>query len=364
MYKRYLLVLCSLVSCLCLRAQDFFAYSDTFGFLYTYNDGVFKRMEDRAVKSYKFGTSYTAYVTVMDEFKISFASSNQMLINNVPESYVISREMLGYKFNSDLYVYWNKRNEKICPRVFDYEVYDSLVVFHDRVEAFRVYYDGLVYNLEQMRDSNHKAKANILAYNSQQGFFKMFYGGTLKKLESYAVSDYGVGQNIVAYVDGNNNFKIVDRKKVILAEEIRPQKYVVGYNIVLYFSALNEFKIYYNGEIYTVEKFAPENWVIKDNLVVWQDRNRIMKVFDAGEVIELENYWPQEIKIFNNNLVYKNVYNQPVIYKNKGKQTVYEVVNNITLNGDLKIFYAQINQLVFMSSKGKILRQTFNWKKF
>lgn len=345
-------------------AQHFFAYSDTLGILYVYDEGYIRRMDERKVQNFKFGTEATAFVDRMDEFYVSFATGTQQLANVIPTSYQFSRGMLTYTMSNNIYAYWNKKVTQLSFFSTQHSTHDSIVCFTDRTGAFKIFYDGTIYNVNLVAVRDYQAVRNIAAYNTHNFMFKVFLRGKVRTLEKYEVTDYKVGLNTVGYLDQTGRLKVYQNSKVTDVEELTPQFYSVADNLVLYHTRNNDFKVFYNDSAYLLEPYMPYQYWIQDQLVFYLDRNNRVKVFDRGNVFYVENFLPNGIKVFDNTLVYLNIYNHLMMYKDGVVKNISnETVNDYWLNGDLIVYTAQTNDVVFVG-KGNPYRLKMNWQKF
>lgn len=346
------------------KAQYFFAYTDTFGILYVYNDGAIRRMDERRVQDYKFGTQSAAFVDRMDFFKVSFNSTNQQLAQTPPSNFQFSRGMLAFTLSNNLFVYWKEDVTKLSFYSGEYSVHDSVVCFYDRTNAFKVFYDGTIYNINNIPVREYKATRNIVAYNTNAYIFKAFLRGKVKTLEQYEVENYQVGLNTVGYLDQTGRLKVYNSSVVYELEELTPNFYTVADDIVLYHTKNNDFKVFYKDSVYRLETFLPEKYWVQDGLVYYMDENNRLKVFDRGNVHFLEYFLPTGIKVFNHTLLFKNRLNNLMMYRNgEIKNISNEVVNNYWLNGDLIVYQANVSDLVFVG-KGDPFRLRYNWQKF
>jgi hypothetical protein len=347
-----------------LAAQYFFAYTDTAGFLYAYDDGRIRRMDDRRVPSYKFGTQSVAFTTRMDYFRVSFASSSQQLVNNIPTSYEYSRGMLTFVTSNNLYAYWDEKITRLSFFSTQHTTHDSIVCFTDRTNAFKIFYDGTIYNINNIPLNNYKATRNIAAYNTNAFIFKVFLRGKVRTLEQYEVMDYQVGLNTVGYLDQTGRLKAYNSGTVYDLEELTPNFYTVADDIVAYHNKNNEFRVFYKDSSYVVEPYLPTQYWIQDRLVYYLDKSNRLRVFDRGTVSYVENFLPNNIKVFNSQLYFFSQYKHLMQYKDgEVKDISGEMVNDYWVNGDLVVYQAGISDLVFVGREGPF-RLRYNWKKF
>jgi len=364
---RYIFTILLFVFKISVNAQSFYAFKDTANFLYTYDGNQIKKMEDRAIKTYKFGTQFVAFVTQMDELKVSFGSSSRVLYNNMPTDYQIKRGLMIYTFNNNLYKYDGKKNDLLCINPQKYILQDSLIYFQDRIGAPRVYCDGVTYNLDQLAERDSKIGTNIIAYNSYAGQFKVFMNGKLKRLENYTVDNYSVATNLVVYTDRNGQFKIVYKRRSITAELIAPLSYQIINDMVIY--EINGItKVFKDGNISQIEPYAIDDFKLFQNsfLASYYSRNNEYKVItEKGNTIELTRNNPTNVSSFDNVLCYKDVYGHLIKYENQDTKDISkEVVSNFEVFANLVVYSTGNNEIVFVNNDGKIFRKRLNWQKF
>ncbi|HYG17046.1 MAG TPA: hypothetical protein VEC12_14910 [Bacteroidia bacterium] len=350
---------------LSLKAQYFFAYTDTANFLHVYDDGAIRRMEDRPIKHYKAGTQFAAFATRMDYFRVSNSTGSVELSNGIPDNYTISRGMMAFFTSNSLWVYWKEKTTRLAFFAGDYSVTDSLVCFYDRTNAFKIFYNDIIYNINQVPVMNYRATRNIAAYNTNASMFKVFLRGKVRTLEQYEVYDYQVGQNTVGYLDQTGRLKAYNSGQVFDLEELTPNFYTVADDMILYHTKNNDFKVFYKDSVYRLETFEPPSYRIQDGLVYYSDEMGRLKVFDKGQLKIIEGFTPNNIKIFNNTLGFTNLYNHLMIYRDGEVRNISnEVVNNYWLNGDLIVYTTQNDILVFVGKGFKPYRMRFNIQKY
>lgn len=348
-----------------LSAQNFYAYKDTFGYLYSYNDGFINRMGDQPVGRYSFGTTAAAFVNNLDEFKVTFGTGSQVLAEQIPKQWTFSRGMLTFEINRNLYVYWKNRLKKLSFFNGAYSTQDSIVCFYDRADAFKVFYNGIIYNLNRIPVRDYLAKRNIVAYNTNAYIFKVFLRGKVRTLEKYEVKDYGVGLNTVGYLDQTGRLKAYNSSKVYDLAEVTPNFYTVADDMVVFHTLNDDFKVFYKDSVYLLETFLPQKYFIDNGLVYYADENNRLKVFDRGKLSFVSFFMPQNIQVFNNTLCFTDQYNHLYKYKNgEVKNISNEAISKYVINGDLIIYHAQVNDIVFVRDNERPYRIKYNWQRF
>lgn len=363
--KRVTLLLFFFVQVAIATAQNFYAYTDTFGYLYTYNDGYIRRMGDQPVSKFSFGTDAAVFVNNLDEFKITFSSGSQILAELPPKQWAFSRRMLSFEQNRNLYVYWNKRLTKLSFFNGAYSTHDSLVCFYDRTDAFKVFYNGIVYNLNKIPVRNYQAQRNIVAYNTNAFIFKVFLRGKVRTLEKYEVENYQVGLNTVGYLDQTGRLKAYNSSNVYDLAEVTPNFYKVVDDMVVFHTLNDDFKVFYKDSVYKLETFLPRQHWIDNGLVYYADENNRLKVFDRGVTRFVSFFMPKDIKVFNHTLCFLDQYNHLYRYRDgEVKNISNESITDYVINGDLIVYRAQVSDIVFVPSNAKPYRVKFNWQRF
>ena len=347
-----------------LLAQHFYSYRDTFGYLYTYNEGYIRRMDDKPISKYSFGTQDVAFVNNLDEFKISIGTGSQVIAEVAPKTWTFSRSMLTFEQSNSLFVYWKNRVTRLSFYYTNYSTHDSIVCFTDRANAFKIFYDGITYNINNIPVRDYKAVRNIAAYNTNAYIFKVFLRGKVRTLEEYEVNNYQVGLNTVGYLDQTGRLKAYNSSEVYDLEELTPTFYTVADDIVVWQNRNKEFKVFYKDSTYLLETFLPNNYHIDNGLVYYVDENNRLKVFDRGEIHFVSFFVPKGIKVFNHTLCFYDQYNHLMRYQDgEVKNISHERVTDYWINGDLIIYHAQVNDIVFLG-KGDPYRMRYNWQKF
>ncbi len=350
---------------LVLFSQNFYAYRDTFGYLYTYNEGYIRKMGDQPVAKYGFGTNDAVFVNAIDEFKITFGTGSQILAELPPKRWTFSRNMLTFEQNRSLYVYWNKRLKRLSFFNGSYSTQDSLVTFYDRTNAFKIFYNDIIYNINRIPVRNYLARRNIVAYNTNAYIFKVFLRGKVRTLEKYEIMDYQVGLNTVAYLDQTGRLKVYNSSKVYDLAEGTPNFYKVADDIVVFHTLNDDFKVFYKDSTYLLETFLPKQHWIDNGLVYYADENNRLKVFDRGKLSFVSFFMPKNIKVFNHTLCFLDQYNHLYRYENgEVKNISNEVITRYVMNGDLIIYHAQVNNIVFVPKGKKPYRARYNWQRF
>lgn len=354
-----------LLSSVGASAQNFYAYTDTFGYLYTYNEGYIRKMGEQPVAKYNFGTERVAFVNNLDEFKISIGTGSQVLSEVVPTRWEFSRSMLTFEQSRTLYAYWNMRPKKLSVFNGQYSTHDSIVCFYDRANAFKIFYNGIVYNINPIPVRDYRATRNIAAYNTNAYIFKVFLRGRVRTLEKYEVQDYQVGLNTVGYLDQTGRLKAYNSGKVYDLEEVTPNFYKVADDIILFHTLNDDFKVFYKDSVYQLETFLPAQYWVDNGLVYYADENNRLKVFDRGVLRFASFFMPTNIKVFDNTLCFTDQYNHLFRYQNgEVKNISNEAISKYIINGDLIIYHAQVNDIVFVPKGEKPYRVRYNWQRF
>lgn len=362
---RIAVILFFFISPIILSAQNFYAYTDTFGYLYTYNEGYIRKMGDQPVGKYSFGTQDAVFVNNIDEFKVTFGTGSQVLAEQIPKQWTFSRGMLTFEANRNLYVYWNKRLKKLSFFNGTYSTQDSIVCFYDRANAFKVFYNGIVYNLNRIPVRNYLAVRNIVAYNTNAYIFKVFLRGKVRTLEKYEITDYQVGLNTVAYLDQTGRLRAYNSSKVYDLAEMTPNFYKVVDDMVVFHTLNDDFKVFYKDSTYQLETFLPQKYWIDNGLVYYADENNRLKVFDRGKLSFVSFFVPTNIKVFNNTLCFTDQYNHLYKYKDGVVKNISnEAISRYIMNGDLVVYHAQVNDIVFIRDKERPYRIKYNWQRF
>lgn len=360
-------IVCLLVAFVCfkkVKCQNVGAYFDNRNYFYAFDDGTTKLLETMPIQSYKVGGNCIGYVDNSDGFKVYYKGEIIPLLENRPQYYFATDNMLVYYANQALMVFDNGKQTTLTYYASSYNVGDSLVGFVDQNNSsFNIYSQGYIKKIADNIDgkyiSSFKAGDNVFAYTNNVNHLKVFYLFQLFDVENNLPNSYEAGNNTVAYVDGySQNLKVFYQGHVIVLEKFPPKSYKVSDDIVSYVDNNGYFKIFYAGKTYTISEFEPNYYTTEDNLVVYGDDN-YFNVFYKGIKTVLERYIPKNYQVDFNGIAYIDTYGYlKFFYDGKFQHVCDEKKNSFTLTRNALMFNHGLNEISFFLD-GNVVNCTY-----
>lgn len=325
------------------------AYTTQQNEVMVWDNGIIRKIDYLRPVELKVGRVGIAYLDNARNFKIYHNGGVKEINRGFTNKFQVTDNLITYQNASALYVWENGNSTLLTKSYGTFYTSDSLVVYFDDLrKSYNVYYNGKVQEIEgflagsspnvsieseenlitstsiaQGQLSSIKVSDNIAAYINYSNQFKVFFKGMIWDLEDYGIQNFGVGRNTLAYVDLNSHFKIMHDGAVDVYETFAPQIYGVGDDVVAFVNQENKFKIFYNDSIYELGNFEPQ-FKIKDNIVTFRNARGYFSVFYKGKVYELESFIPDNVTISYNSIVYTNRSN---ILKMFTEGKVYDVIS-------------------------------------
>jgi hypothetical protein len=341
-----------------LEAQNFYAYRDsTRQNLYCYIDGYTKQMNDQPIAKadWKFGYSFAAWITFREELNINVYSSPTVLTKYKPDLFNFSGNMLVWERAQKLFCYWNGRISTVANPYVNYKINDSIIAFNDYYSNyFKVFYNGGLLSLENIKVDNYQVGKNIIAYTTPRNQFRAFISGYKHDIDSYLPDSFKVGMNTVAYIDNANRFKVYWKDSLYEMEDLRPQAFWAGDDLAAWVNSNNELWVFCDGKKKMLEMDFADQIHVKDQFLWYTNGSREFKVFHKNKDYILEFFNPTEVKAKNHILCWLGQYNHLKVFKNGEYKDVSEsIVTDFDINGDVVVYKSNLNDFTIVDSKGE-----------
>ena len=315
-------------------------YSDFRNFLYVFENGIPRQLEQQEVRSYKANGSIIGYANSANDLIAYYKGQKFKLGDMTATSYNVTQSFMFYQRDKLLNVFQNGEVTQLTFFLMDMKVSDSLIAFRDGVvDILRVYKDGKVHDLEMSlvgQLQEYQVGENTVGYVNNTGFFKTYYDNQVYDLDNVAPESFDPGGNLVAYVDGLYNYlKIFYNKKILVLEQLLPQSYKAGVDVVAYIAADNSFKVFTNGKLLKVESYIPDFYNVRDRSVVFFFNNQFQLMLDGKRHI-LDEFLPKDYQMSENNIAWTDVNNRLHIFtEGKSWEVSLEVITGYQLNGNI-----------------------------
>lgn len=315
------------------------AYRDFRQYLYVFENGVPRILEQQPVRMFKVRGPLVAYANNGNNLMVYYKGEKFNLGDMTATTFEVTQSFMYYQREQALTVFSKGQTIPLTYFIRDFRVSDSLLVFRDRnVDMLRVFRNGEVQELEttltgSLRD--FKVGENTVAYSNQAGFFKIFYGGETFEIDNVVPLSYEPGGNLVAFVDGLYNYlKVFYRGKILVLEKLQPQSYKCGTDLVAYLADDNTFKVFSNGKLVRAEAYAPDFYYVRDNTVLFYINNRLQALVN-GVRYELDEFLPQNYQLSENNIAWIDVSGRLHVFtEGKSYEVSMEKISTYDLNGN------------------------------
>lgn len=329
--------------------QNLAAFSDYQNRFYIFDDGQIRQMEFLPINTFQTGDNCIGYITNENNFKVYY---NHISYDVAPmvSSYIVTDNLVSYKNGSQLYVFEKGQKKLLSKFVSDFSSGDSLVAFFDTYNHFfQVYYQGEITLLEDglLHDSISffKVGQNIMAYIDAYQNFKVYYQGLVFDLMKTNISPtVEVGRNILAFIELQTDYlQVFFDNELNTIESFKPKSFQAGYEKVAYVTNTGDFKLFDNGETYIISPFEPKAYELKDNLLVYQQQDQLFAFYN-GENYLIENYIPTSYKLKGDWVAYLDQNGYLQLFKaGESKTLSYEKINDFEVLRQVVIFNEGMN---------------------
>lgn len=339
------------------------AYVDYRNYFIAFDDGNYTQLDHLRPRDFRIGGNSVAYISNANNFKIFYKGFTFDITEGAfVKSFNANANLVAYMQSNQLNIF-EKGNTKILSTwVTGFAMGDSILVYFDDIgKAFKAYYDGSSYFLDDLLVSsnavkNYRVGDNLVAYINHSNLMKVFYQGAVFDLQNtdYQNPVFEAGKDVVAYVDQlNNAFNVFYKGHIYELEKNPPQSMKAGDNLVAYVDFDGNFKRFSDGRTKTISSFAPEAYYVKDSMIVYTDNNSNFSVYYNGKPYMLENYIPKDFKLEQNMVAYIDQQDHLKLFY-KGQTTIisYDLVNSFELQYNV-LTYTILNNDTRIYCKGK-----------
>ncbi len=314
-------------------------YRDFRGFLYIFENGVPRQLEQQPVRSFKAKGPFIAYANSANDLMVYFNGEKFKLGDMTATSFDLTQSLMYFQRDLLLSVF---DAGKVTPLTFflrDYKVSDSLLAFRDRnVDILRVYARGQIHDLEFTLTgslADYKIGENTVAYVNNTGFFKAYMNDHLYDIDNIAPEAYEPGGNLVGYVDGLYNYlKVFYNEKILVLERFKPVSFQAGVEVLAYISDENAFKVFNRGKLLKVEAYAPDFYLVRDRSVLFFFNNQL-QVLSDGVRYTLDEFMPLNYQLSENNIAWTDQAGRLHIFtEGKSYEVSLERITSYELNGN------------------------------
>jgi hypothetical protein len=207
---------------------------------------------DFPVDNIKSGDNTLAYITTYDnKFKV-FYNGDTWVVDDFGGNliYKAGRDIVAYMdIPRNIFKVFYKGEvfelEYFIPQSF--ETGDDMVVYVDDMGNFKIWDQGITYNLISYAPQWYEVKDRSLVFNDQN-YFKTFCNGKVQTIEPYIPVKHAMDWNTIAYIDENRNVRAVQNceKSVVTYEVVIDVE--MNRNLILYKTGANTTRIFYFGQ--------------------------------------------------------------------------------------------------------------------
>lgn len=335
--KKFLLFACILI----LLSISLRSYSQGLtGFLnnrdhfIVFDEGSFINLEHLPIQSFKTNKWGIAYVKSNGTLMV-YTNGQEIKLSNVISDYQMTESLLVYHYNNHLFVFDGIEKQKLSMDAPHFKANKEVVAFYDRMDKmFKLYENGKIREVEDVLSNepvnDYKVGDNILAYRDPYGYLNVYYNGNKEQLMLIqGRPSYKTDKNIVAYYDENTSaFNVFDRGTIHQLSYFRPHSYKVADNRVVYVDDTGNFIVYENDKKETISSITPDEYYVEDSLIVYKEEG-YLKCYADQQVYTLENFFPDQMKMHFNTLAYIDERNYLKVFQKGENRTIsYEPVKS------------------------------------
>ncbi|MCB0791621.1 MAG: hypothetical protein H6595_11415 [Flavobacteriales bacterium] len=335
-----------------LNAQDivpFTTYNDRF---YVFDQGSFTELEPRRPRSVVVSGDRLAYVTDGGDLKMYSDGRVDLLERGRATEVRGSDHLIAFRIGDLLKVALPGRPKVLSYNCTDYEVQDSLIVYHDEQEhMLDIFWNGQIVPVANiLLDSGRpqwSAGANTAVFfdHDARTVYLFYRGSTHVLFDGADAARVACGGDIVGYVDERDQLlRVFDHGVDYDLEPFPPKDMQAGDGLLAYTSVSGALKCYVDGNIHTVAEFAPTTYTVKDSLLAFVDQG-MLKVFDRGEVTIVERFVPEQWSIRGGMLAYLDLNRHVRLYHHGARIEV-------SREAGVEEFRSQRNAIYYRSNTG------------
>lgn len=277
-------------------SQKVIPFVDFNNWFRTVSNGELGYIELQQIKSYKAGDNLVAYIDIKGNLRV-YDGVKRTDISNMNLDYQISDNLLAWNIGNTLSMWDDGKTRVLNYFGGDYIVKDNLVIYKDtRYNTISAYWNGVIYPIQYSTgDLNFKNSAAI-------------------------------GENIFAFADNGNIFRV-----------------------------------FYKGNLYEIGVWnGTIDFQSGTDIVAFNDpTTRTFAVFENGTFVDVEMQWVKKYKAGRGFIVYEDVNNNLMLYKNGVKTQLSSFPGDWEVKDDVILF--QNNNFTYVYYKGETI-QAANYK--
>ncbi len=271
-------------------SQKVIPFEDFNNWFRTITNGELRYIEMQQIKSYKAGDNLVAYIDIKGNLRV-FDGVNRTDISNMNLDYQISDNLLAWNIGNTLSMWDNGKTRVLNYFGGEYIVKDNLVLFKDtRYNSISTYWNGQIYPIQNAT-------------------------GDLKLKNSDAI-----GENVFAFADNGGLFKVF----------YKGNTYEIGV---------------WNGGI---------DFQSGTDIIAFNDpTTRTFAAFESGVFVDVEMQWVKKYKAGRGFIVYEDVNNNLMYYKNGEKKQLSSFPGNWEVKDDVILY--QNNGFTYVYYQGQTI---------
>jgi len=330
----FILIAFALVCSRDVQSQDLAPFTNFRDNFYVFDGGQFIKLEHLPIRNFKVGKWAVAYQNSNGSLVV-YTNGQTHKMSEIVEDYQVTESLLVYHYGRNLFVYDGIDKKKLSMDSPNFKADNKIVAYYDRLnKEFRTYYNGVVYDIESALSnepvSNYELGDNILAYLDANDYLRYFYKGNQGEIMmAKGRPVYQVDKDIVAYFDPYvGAFKVFYEGQTRQIDFFEPKSFKVADRRVAYVKNNGDFCLFQDGREQTITTLTPKFYHVEDSLIIYEE-NGYLKAFFNQRSYTLENYIPASMKYEFNTLAYLDEQRHFVVFSRGQKQTLsYEPVNN------------------------------------
>ncbi|MDR2836378.1 MAG: hypothetical protein LBV69_09370 [Bacteroidales bacterium] len=332
-----------------IYSQNISLLTDYLGNVEVFDNGKFKQIEYKPLRSYQVGNNAIAYEDNAGNFKIYYND----FVRNVGvfvDDYACSNGLIAFSYRKVFKVFDDGDIKLLSLSALNYYVGTNIIVWYDNAESkVKAYYQKKIYDLDDalMNDTITPIYGanNIAAYFDSRDYLNIFYNEDIYPVElSERVSDIKAGKNLIAFIDENNSsFQTFYYGELTEVENFKPISYKTGDNFIAYIDANGYFKVFRDFNVATLDINTPSFFEIKNNIMVFGVQN-YFKAYIGDKLFTLETILPEQYIVNNNVCAYIDQRGALKYFNGEKTETVsYEKIKKFELTGNILKFSYGIN---------------------
>lgn len=279
-------------------------------FFFTYMNGSISQQEIMPIQAFYPSLNYITYIDRNGNFTLVVDHKKYTIFPIPPDRLKVTNYLMAYIQGLQLGVFNGKTSKKV--ETFtrgDFKLGDSVLAYIDNYDRLKVYVYDTIYHLMDFSDtSRFQVSDNMVAFHTLDYRFKVFYKHAIFDLENITPNNFKMGRGVIAYHDNIDNFMVFDRGEKTQLESYHIDRYEVSNDFLTYQNNVDEWNLYHNGKTHTLLSTAPKTKLQKRNMLAYTDNAGNFYLFTNGKAWQLENYTPAKYDVWDDLLVYEDMY--------------------------------------------------------